>query len=87
MGHACSVIFLFHSGKSTLLTSIGHREIPIPEHCDIFHLRREMPATEKTALECVMDVDAERIKLEKEAEQLSLLNTDGKNNAFLISSK
>uniref|UniRef100_A0A3B4AK15 ATP-binding cassette sub-family F member 2 n=1 Tax=Periophthalmus magnuspinnatus TaxID=409849 RepID=A0A3B4AK15_9GOBI len=57
--------------KSMLLSAIGHREIPIPEHIDIYHLSREMAPSEKTALQCVMEVDEERIKLEKEAERLA----------------
>ncbi len=37
----------------------------------IYHLTREMAPSEKTALQCVMEVDEERIKLEKEAERLA----------------
>lgn len=54
-----------------LLSAIGHREVPIPEHIDIYHLTREMAPSEKTALECVMEVDEQRIMLEKEAERLA----------------
>ena len=54
-----------------LLSAIGHREIPIPEHIDIYHLTREMAPSDKTALECVMEVDEQRIMLEKEAERLA----------------
>lgn len=58
------------SGKSTLLAVCGNREVPIPDHIDIYHLTREIPASDKTALECVMEVDEERIRLEKLAEEL-----------------
>lgn len=58
------------SGKSTLLAVLGKREVPIPDQIDIFHLTREMPASNKTALECVMEVDEERVRLEKLAEEL-----------------
>lgn len=58
-------------GKSMLLSAIGHREVPIPEHIDIYHLTREMPPSEKTALQSVMEVDEQRIKLEREAERLA----------------
>lgn len=54
-----------------LLSAIGHREVPIPEHIDIYHLTREMAPSEKTALECVMEVDEARIQLEREAERLA----------------
>ncbi|XP_047482406.1 ATP-binding cassette sub-family F member 2-like [Penaeus chinensis] len=58
-------------GKSTLLATIANREVPIQDHLDIFHLVREMPASEKTALQCVMEVDEERIRLESLAEELA----------------
>lgn len=57
-------------GKSALLQVLGNREVPIPESIDIFHLTREMPASSKTALQCVMEVDEERVRLEKLAEEL-----------------
>ncbi len=39
------------SGKSTLLKALGNREVPIPEHIDIYFLDREIPASDMTALE------------------------------------
>ena len=51
--------------------------MPIPEHVDIFHLKREMPPSDKTALECVMEVDELRIRLEHEAEVLATQGSDG----------
>ncbi|KAJ8871117.1 hypothetical protein PR048_027421 [Dryococelus australis] len=62
--------------KSTLLSVLGNREVPIPEHIDIFHLTREMPASDKTALQCVMEVDEERLRLEKLADQLVACEDD-----------
>ena len=47
-------------GKSTLLFCIKERDVPIPEHIDIFHLSEEIQASDKTPLECVMEVDEER---------------------------
>lgn len=58
-------------GKSTLLTAIGLREIPIPDHMDIFHLSREIEASDMTSLEAVINCDEERLQLEKEAEALA----------------
>lgn len=57
--------------------------MPIPSHIDIFHLNREMPASSKTALECVMEVDEERIKLEKMAEEL-VANEDDESQDQLM---
>ncbi|CAH8486669.1 unnamed protein product [Schistosoma margrebowiei] len=59
-------------GKSTLLAVIANGELPVPPHIDIFLLQREMAPTNKTALECVMEVDEERVRLEQEAAQLAL---------------
>lgn len=59
-----------------LLSAIGKREVPIPEHIDIYHLTREMPPSEKSPLQCVMEVDTERAMLEREAERLA--HEDGK---------
>ncbi|EDQ84909.1 uncharacterized protein MONBRDRAFT_35317 [Monosiga brevicollis MX1] len=58
------------AGKSTLLTAIAEQDVPLPDHFDIFHLKKEIDATDLTALEAVLDVDAERKRLEAEAERL-----------------
>ena len=70
--------FFVVSGKSTLLAALDSRELPIPEHIDIFLLRREMPPSDKTAIQCVIEVDQERIRLEKEAEILATKEDIGK---------
>ena len=67
--------FLF-PGKSSLLSVLGNREVPIQPHIDIYLLSREMPASEKTALEAVMEADAERVKLEALAEELVTMEDD-----------
>jgi len=70
-------------GKSTMFAAIAAKEIPIQEHVDIFYLTREMPASDKSALQCVMEVDEERIKLEKLAEELAA-NTDQESQDHLM---
>jgi ATP-binding cassette subfamily F protein 2 len=60
------------SGKSTFLKSLSSREVEIPGHIDIYHLEREAAATDKSAFDTVVeDVEAERVKLEKEAEAIA----------------
>ncbi len=54
------VVVFIVSGKSTLLSAISERDIPIPDHIDVFHLTEEIAASDKTPLECVMEVDEER---------------------------
>lgn len=67
--YACVCLFIclnlyVYAGKSTLLTSISERDLPIPDHIDIFHLTEEIRASDKTPLQCVMEVDDERWVLE-----------------------
>lgn len=64
------------SGKTSMLAALGNREIEIPDHIDMYFLNREAPASNKTSLECVLDVDKERIKLEKLAEELVMCTDD-----------
>lgn len=48
----------------------AERDVEIPDHFDIFHLRYEIEASEKTALQAVLDVEKERKRLEAEADKL-----------------
>jgi len=71
------------SGKSSLLACLGHRELPIPKHITTYYLDREIKATDKTALEAVIDdVEAEKTELEKEAEELVI--TEGPESERLM---
>ncbi|XP_068337512.1 ABC transporter F family member 1 [Pyrus communis] len=69
-GRRYGLLGLNGCGKSTLLTAIGLRELPIPDHMDIYHLSREIEASDMSSLEAVISCDEERIKLEKEVEEL-----------------
>lgn len=61
-------------GKSTLLRALGARAVPIPHSIDIFFLSEEVePSDTVTALDAVMSVDEERLRLEKQAEDLNHL--------------
>jgi len=71
-------------GKSALLGVLGNREVPIQDHIDIYYLAREIPASEKTALEAVMEADSERIKLEALAEELATCEDD-ESQEYLMS--
>eukprot|EP00252_Welwitschia_mirabilis_P018236 TRINITY_DN4052_c1_g1_i1.p1 TRINITY_DN4052_c1_g1~~TRINITY_DN4052_c1_g1_i1.p1 ORF type:complete len:597 (-),score=136.73 TRINITY_DN4052_c1_g1_i1:315-2105(-) len=76
-GRRYGLLGLNGCGKSTLLTALGCRELPIPEHMDIFHLTREIGASDMSALEAVINCDEERLKLEKEAEALASQDDGG----------
>lgn len=60
------------SGKTTLLKAIGARAVPIPAHIDLFLLSEEVPPSDTlTAIAAVMEVDEERLRLERQAEDLN----------------
>lgn len=61
-------------GKSCLLKALAAREVPIPEHIDMYLLDREMAASDMSALQAVMSVDKEKGRLEKEVEYLTGLD-------------
>lgn len=75
-GRRYGLVGLNGCGKSTLLSALGRREVPVQDHIDIYHLTREIPASDKTAIEAVLDVDQERIRLEKLAEELVQYNDE-----------
>ncbi|KAK9127515.1 hypothetical protein Syun_016312 [Stephania yunnanensis] len=55
-GRRYGLLGLNGCGKSTLLTAIGCRELPIPEHMDIYHLSREIEASDMSALRLLLTV-------------------------------
>jgi len=58
------------SGKSTLLACIAARELPIPDHIDIWHVHKESEPTPISAIQSVIDV------AQKEYERLEQLIQD-----------
>jgi len=59
------------SGKSTLLKCLGNGEAPIPDHIDVYHVASEVEGDEISALDCVLQCDEERLRLENQAAKLS----------------
>lgn len=57
-------------GKSTFFNALSQKEITIPSHFDIFHLTSEIEASDKTALEMVMEADEERRRIDAEIDVL-----------------
>merc|ERR1719249_585750 len=83
VGNRYGLIGANGGGKSALLAVLGNREVPIQEHVDIYYLDREVPASEKTAIQAVMEADEERIKLEKLAEELATIE-DNEAQEYLM---
>ncbi|KAF0911475.1 hypothetical protein E2562_011127 [Oryza meyeriana var. granulata] len=76
-GRRYGLLGLNGCGKSCLLKAIGSRELPIPQHMDIYHLSHEIEASDMSALQAVISCDEERVKLEKEAEILAAQDDGG----------
>jgi len=71
------------SGKSTILAAIAAREVPVPDHIDIWHLHGEAPPSDKSAIQSVVDyVQNEYKRLEELT--LTLLEEDAEGNSDLI---
>jgi len=84
-GRRYGLIGLNGSGKTSLMNALGKRELAFPEHISIYHLEREIEASDKTSLEAVVeDVAKEREKLEAEAEALAA-SEEGANSERLMS--
>lgn len=57
-------------GKSTFLQCLAAREVPIPEHMDIYLLAEEAPPTELSALEVSIRCDGMRMCISGVASKL-----------------
>ena len=64
------------SGKTNVLNAIALREIPIPEHVDLYHLHAEAEPTDRTAVEAVVDHVTEEIARLEAAQDL-IMETSG----------
>lgn len=71
------------SGKSTLLAAIAARELPIPDHIDIWHVHGEAEPTEISALQSVVDVAAKEHE-RLEALVMKLCEEDPEGNAEVL---
>ncbi|KAF9199465.1 hypothetical protein BGZ49_010391 [Haplosporangium sp. Z 27] len=71
------------SGKSTFLECLAAREVPIPEHIDIYLLQEEAAPSDHNAIEAVViEARLEVERLEKQVEDM-LAEVDGADNPLL----
>ncbi|KAF9145921.1 hypothetical protein BG015_011750 [Linnemannia schmuckeri] len=71
------------SGKSTFLECLAAREVPIPEHIDIYLLQEEAAPSDYNAIEAVVvEAKIEVERLEKQVEDM-LAEVDGADNPLL----
>lgn len=71
------------SGKSSILAAIAAREVPIPEHVDMWHLDTEAPPSDMSAIDAVIDYVSNEYKRLEEL-ITTLLEEDAEGNAELI---
>lgn len=76
IGRRYGLIGMNGSGKTNFLQCIAKREVPIPDHLDIYHLNQEAEPSDMSALEAVID------HIKKELEDLhrreeEILETSG----------
>eukprot|EP00442_Polarella_glacialis_P053671 CAMPEP_0115161846 /NCGR_PEP_ID=MMETSP0227-20121206/71638_1 /TAXON_ID=89957 /ORGANISM="Polarella glacialis, Strain CCMP 1383" /LENGTH=608 /DNA_ID=CAMNT_0002574001 /DNA_START=58 /DNA_END=1884 /DNA_ORIENTATION=- len=71
------------SGKSTMLAALAAREVPIPDHIDIWYLDSEAKPEEVSAIQAVVDVVAsEHTRLEELS--MKLIEEDAEKNAEML---
>ncbi|KAF9353136.1 hypothetical protein BGX26_009090 [Mortierella sp. AD094] len=71
------------SGKSTFLECLAAREVPIPEHIDIYLLQEEAAPSDYNAIEAVViEAKLEVERLERQVEDI-LATVDGAENPLL----
>eukprot|EP00931_Biecheleriopsis_adriatica_P108700 TRINITY_DN8302_c1_g1_i1.p1 TRINITY_DN8302_c1_g1~~TRINITY_DN8302_c1_g1_i1.p1 ORF type:complete len:636 (+),score=206.84 TRINITY_DN8302_c1_g1_i1:271-1908(+) len=82
-GRRIGLIGMNGSGKSTMLAAIAAREVPIPDHIDIWYLDSEAKPEEVSAVQAVVNVVADE---HKRLEDLSmkLLEEDPEKNADML---
>ena len=68
------------SGKSTMLAAVAAREVPIPDHIDIWFLDSEAKPEDITAVQAVVNVVADEHKRLEEL-SIKLLEEDPEKNA------
>eukprot|EP00455_Lapot_gusevi_P019667 TRINITY_DN2098_c0_g1_i1.p1 TRINITY_DN2098_c0_g1~~TRINITY_DN2098_c0_g1_i1.p1 ORF type:complete len:581 (+),score=162.89 TRINITY_DN2098_c0_g1_i1:148-1890(+) len=82
MGARYGLIGSNGSGKSQFLKCLANREVPIPNHIDIFLLEHEAAPSERNAVQSVIDdAMAEVKRLEAEVERI--LETEGGDSELL----
>ncbi|KAJ3360208.1 ABC transporter ATP-binding protein arb1 [Allomyces javanicus] len=70
------------AGKTTFLRTLANREVPIPEHIDIYMLAEPAPPTDMTGLEWVLEEAHKELKrLEEQADEI--LTTEGPEDPVL----
>ena len=71
------------SGKTNFLECLAMREVPIPNHVDMYHLKTEAEPSDRSAIQCVIDELVEEMERLNKFEQ-HLLENFGPDDERLI---
>jgi len=70
-GQRYGLIGMNGCGKSSLMTALGKRLLPVPEHVSTFYMEGECPATDLTALQTVLSAaEDERKRIEAQLDEI-----------------
>jgi ATP-binding cassette subfamily F protein 2 len=84
-GRRYGLIGLNGCGKTTFLEALAHREIPVPNHIDIFYLDREVEANDLTALDCVVaDLEKEVKRIEHAMDEMLATEEGAESEGFAM---
>jgi len=84
-GRRYGLLGLNGCGKTTFLESLAEREVPIPSHIDIYHLDKEVTASDDSALQCVVsDLDREVARIEAEMDRLLQTDEGAESEGFQV---
>ena len=68
-----------------MLSTLGARSVPIPDHIDSYHLKNEAPSLKDvTPIEYVLEVDDERTRLQKEVDRIIEQDRWFQNNSKIV---
>jgi ATP-binding cassette subfamily F protein 2 len=82
-GRRYGLIGMNGSGKTSLLAAIACRELPIPDHVDMWFVHQEAEPTEITALQAVVDIGAKEYQRLEDL-TTKLMEEDAEGNMDLI---
>eukprot|EP00756_Hemistasia_phaeocysticola_P031029 Hpha_TRINITY_DN16326_c3_g2::TRINITY_DN16326_c3_g2_i2::g.60257::m.60257/K06185/ABCF2; ATP-binding cassette, subfamily F, member 2 len=80
VGHRYGLVGSNGCGKSTLLSVIGNGEIEVPKRVNLFHLREEVKASDKSVMEVVLEADTELPRLQAELDELQDRDDQGEDH-------
>ncbi|KAJ9467727.1 ABC transporter F family member 1 [Diplonema papillatum] len=80
VGHRYGLVGSNGCGKSTLLSVLGAGEIPVPKRVNLFHLREEVQASDRSVMDVVLEANVELPRLQAELDELQEREDQGEDH-------